>query len=286
MGTHIRKSKQCVFFTIPEIAKLLIDSINLSKFELIIEPSAGNGSFSRQIDNCIAFDIDPKHPSIEKRDFLKEGYQTEIDRKNVLCIGNPPFGTNGSLALAFIRKCSEIADTIAFILPLSYKKDSVQARIPNGYHLAQQIDIPLENALLGGEIQKIPVVFQVWENKGCPRKIPTQYTPAGFSYVKRDDAHFCVRRVGMRAGRASRDLSQSVTAHYYIRLHDGSLIDKAIEYLNKIKWEHNNTVGQRSISKNELNKIMLDVALSIYGRGDDQSSIPKIPVLSLPVLDH
>lgn len=266
MGTHIRKSKQCVFFTIPEIAKSLIDTIDLSKFKLIIEPSAGNGSFSRQIDGCVAFDTDPKHPSIEKRDFLKEGYQTEIDRKNVLCIGNPPFGTNGSLALAFIRKCSEIADTIAFILPLSYKKDSIQARIPIGYHLVQQINIPLENALLNGEIQKVPVVFQVWENKYHPRENPTQYAPIGFSYVKRDDAHFCVRRVGMRAGRATRNLSPSTTAHYYIKLLDESLVDQTIERLNRIRWDHNNTVGQRSISKNELNKAMLDVALAVCGQ--------------------
>jgi predicted RNA methylase len=286
MGTHIRKSKQCVFFTIPKIAKLLIDSIDLSKFELIIEPSAGNGSFSRQIDNCIAFDVDPKHPSIEKRDFLKEGYQTEIDRKNILCIGNPPFGTNGSLALAFIRKCSEIADTIAFILPLSYKKDSIQARIPNGYHLVQQLDIPLENALLNGETQKVPVVFQVWENRGYPREIPTQYAPLGFSYVKRDDAHFCVRRVGMRAGRASRDLSPSTTAHYYIRLHDEALIDRTLEYLNGVEWEHNNTVGQRSISKNELNKVMIEVAASSHGQANAPSSIRIIHAPLLPAQDR
>ena len=191
MGRHIRKSKQCAFFTKPEIAKRLIDETHTERFKLIIEPSAGNGSFSRQIEGYQwALDIDPKHPSIVKCDFLKFQYNGEIDRKDILCIGNPPFGPNGSLALAFIKKCAEIADTIAFILPLSYKKESMQARIPGYYHLTKQIDLPLENALLNGEPQEVPVVFQIWERKRYLRPKPVYVPPVGFSYVKRDQAHF------------------------------------------------------------------------------------------------
>jgi len=270
MGRHIRKSKQCAFFTKPEIAKRLIDETHIERFKLVIEPSAGDGSFSRQIDGYQwALDIDPKHPSITKCDFLKFQYNGEIDRKDILCIGNPPFGPNGSLALAFIKKCAEIADTIAFILPLSYKKESMQARIPENYHLAKQIDLPLENALLDGKPQEVPVVFQIWERKWYLRPKPMKFAPIGFWYVDRGKADFCVRRVGARAGRASRELSPSTTAHYYVRLWCDRLIggtinetiDIVIDRLNKFEWERGNTVGQRSISKNELNKAML----SIYG---------------------
>jgi hypothetical protein len=264
MGRHIRKSKQCTFFTKPEIAKRLIDETHIERFKLVIEPSAGDGSFSRQIDGYQwALDIDPKHPSITKCDFLKFQYNGEVDRKDILCIGNPPFGPNGSLALAFIKKCAEIADTIAFILPLSYKKESMQARIPEYYHLAKQIDLPLENALLDGEPQEVPVIFQIWERKWYLRPKPIHLPPVGFSYVKRDQAHFCVRRVGMRAGKASRELSPSITAHYYIRLDlDNTIwVDTAIQQLNRVKWEHNNTVGQRSISKNELTKVLTPILM-------------------------
>jgi len=271
MGRHIRKSTQCAFFTKPEIAKRLIDETQIERFKLIIEPSAGDGSFSKQIENCKAFDIDPKHPSIIACDFLRLDFSDIINtvpgRKDILCIGNPPFGPNGSLALAFIKKCTEIADTIAFILPLSYKKESMQARIPEYYHLVKQIDLPLENALLNGEPQKVPVVFQIWENKHCLRPRPIKFAPVGFWYVDRENADFCVRRVGARAGRASRELSKSRTAHYYIRLWCDKLvgrtidetIDVIINKLNEFDWDRNNTVGQRSISKNELNKAILSI---------------------------
>ena len=267
MGVHIRKSKQCAFFTKPEIAKRLIDATNVERFKLVIEPSAGNGSFSMQIHNCLAFDIDPKDPSIIKQDFLQLSYTGDVDRKDILCIGNPPFGPNGSLALAFIKKCCEFADTIAFILPLSYKKESAQARIPEYYHLSKQIDLPLENALLDGEPQNVPVVFQIWERKWHLRPKPIYLPPVGFSYVKRDRAHFCIRRVGMRAGKASRELSPSATAHYYIRIDLDNVVwvDTIMQQINEVQWAHNNTVGQRSISKNELNKALGDIIRVLAG---------------------
>jgi hypothetical protein len=132
---------------------------------LIIEPSAGNGAFSKQIPGCLAFDINPQHPSIIKQDFLEYVYFGEVDRSKILCIGNPPYGTNNSLALRFIKKCATIADTIAFILPRSFKKPSMQARIPSTYHLLKQIDLGEATATLDGVMQHIPVVFQIWVNR-------------------------------------------------------------------------------------------------------------------------
>jgi hypothetical protein len=65
----------------------------------------------------------------------------------------------------------------------------------------------------------------------------------------------------MRAGKASRELSPSITAHYYIKLDPGNIafLDTAIRQLNAVKWEHNNTVGQRSISKNELTRVLTPI---------------------------
>ena len=48
--------------------------ILLSLFSLVViaqtKPSAGDGSFSLQIPNCIAIDIEPQHESIVKQDFF------------------------------------------------------------------------------------------------------------------------------------------------------------------------------------------------------------------------
>lgn len=88
----------------------------------IIEPSAGNGSFSLQM-NCTAYDIEPEHESIIKADFLEE--QIEY-KKGRLCIGNPPFGNSNSLSVKFFKKCCQIGDYIAFIQPISQYNNNLQ----------------------------------------------------------------------------------------------------------------------------------------------------------------
>lgn len=47
------------FYTPVSVAKKCIDLLNLSEYDTILEPSAGNGSFSKQIPNCIAYDLKP-----------------------------------------------------------------------------------------------------------------------------------------------------------------------------------------------------------------------------------
>jgi len=87
----------------------------------IVEPSAGNGSFSNQIEGCIAYDIEPEHDMIIRQDFL----DLELAyKKGRLLIGNPPFGDRMNLAAKFMKKGFQIADYIAFILPISQKDNN------------------------------------------------------------------------------------------------------------------------------------------------------------------
>ena len=71
----------------------------------------------------------------------------------------------------------------------------------------------------------------------------------------------------MRAGKASRELSPSATAHYYIRIDLDNVVwvDTIMQQINEVQWAHNNTVGQRSISKNELNKALGDIIRVLAG---------------------
>jgi len=46
--------------------------------------------------------------------------------KNRLVIGNPPYGTRNTLSVKFFKKSIEIADYIAFILPLSQLNNNIQ----------------------------------------------------------------------------------------------------------------------------------------------------------------
>lgn len=108
------------YYTSKEIAKRCIEKtfeiIGKENISEIIEPSAGDGSFSLQIENCIAYDIEPHHESIKRQDFLdlKMEYQ-----KGRLFIGNPPFGIKNTLTMSFFKHCINFGDYIAFILPIS-----------------------------------------------------------------------------------------------------------------------------------------------------------------------
>lgn len=108
------------YYTPKILAKYCIDKtyevIGKEGISEVIEPSAGNGSFSNQIDNCVAYDIEPDKGNIIKQDYLK----LELEyKKGRLIIGNPPFGDRMNMATRFVKKSYQIADYIAFILPLS-----------------------------------------------------------------------------------------------------------------------------------------------------------------------
>ena len=107
------------YYTPVNLAKYCIDKtfeiIGKENITDIIEPSAGNGSFSNQLE-CVAYDIEPEHKSIIKQDYLK----LELEyKKGRLIIGNPPYGRCMNLAQKFYKKSIQIGDYIAFILPVS-----------------------------------------------------------------------------------------------------------------------------------------------------------------------
>lgn len=101
--------------------------MNIKKNDLVIEPSAGNGSFIESIktlvNNYKFYDLEPEHSEIHKQDFLEFDY-TKFNQQfaNIHIIGNPPFGRQSSLAIKFIKKCCLFSKSISFILPKSFKK--------------------------------------------------------------------------------------------------------------------------------------------------------------------
>lgn len=108
------------YYTDKQVAERLIkttfDVLKDKKITEIVEPSAGTGSFSGQLENCIAYDIDPKSENIIKMDFLKTDLKY---KKGRLFIGNPPFGDRLNLARKFMKKHYKEGDYIAYILPIS-----------------------------------------------------------------------------------------------------------------------------------------------------------------------
>lgn len=103
-----------------DITKEILKEENITE---IIEPSAGNGVFSKKIKNCIAYDIEPKDDSIIKQDFFKLDIPY---KKGRLFIGNPPYGSRNTLSVQFFKKCIKLGDYIAFIQPISQLNNGQQ----------------------------------------------------------------------------------------------------------------------------------------------------------------
>ena len=106
------------YYTPTDLAKYCIDKtfevIGEENITDIIEPSAGNGSFSNQLE-CVAYDIEPEHESIIKQDYLELKLEY---RKGRLVIGNPPYGERNRLSILFYKKSIAVCDYISFILPI------------------------------------------------------------------------------------------------------------------------------------------------------------------------
>jgi len=83
--------------------------IQINPDELIIEPSAGNGSFITGIKSITSnfkfYDLEPDNDEIIKQDYLLYDYEIIKETfSKIHIIGNPPFGRQSSLAIKFIKK--------------------------------------------------------------------------------------------------------------------------------------------------------------------------------------
>jgi len=157
------------FYTKPEIAKYCVDVlselVDVAGFETIIEPSCGNGSFLTILPKrTIGLDLYPEEDAGIKQDF----YEYSIPKGKHLLVGNPPFGTGGKEAVRFFNHASSFADTIAFILPRTFKRVSVQNRLSMDFVLKYQEDIPIGSFY--PESMKAKCVFQIWERTVTKRK--------------------------------------------------------------------------------------------------------------------
>ena len=242
---------------------LLKTYVTISSGDVIIEPSAGNGSFIKHIkslsSNYIFYDLEPEHSEIVKQDYLEFDHKKISNNnlyKKIHVIGNPPFGRQSSLAIKFIKKSCEYCDTLSFILPKSFKKDSIKKHFPLEYHLICEYDLPNNSFLVDGKEYNVPCVFQIWERKKNNRTVPEKLIPKNYTFVKQHEKHdISFRRVGINAGNIDRETeNKSHQSHYFIKF-DNDITDKLFQQLSDINYEcKHNTVGPKSISKQELIK--------------------------------
>jgi hypothetical protein len=199
-------------------------------------------------------DILPENQHVRQQDFFT--YSPLLTRP-IHLIGNPPFGRQASLAFRFIKKASEYASTISFILPKSFKKDSFRNRIPLSFHLVFEKDLPNDSFYIDDTDYDVPCVFQIWKRMATNRERVEREECNDFEFVsKEDEPHLSIRRVGIYAGKASTKIDdKNPKTHYFIRFTNEEDINANIEKFSRLTYESmHHTVGPKSLSKHELVK--------------------------------
>jgi len=181
------------FYTHPDIAKKFVDIIDnifpLKNFDLILEPSAGNGNILQYLpENSIGLDIEPEADNIIKQDFFE--YQSPYDpifnNIKIACIGNPPFGSGymNPLAKAFFNHAATFSDLIAFIVPAKWNSSwKVQFQLDKNFGLYYSEVLPKNSFLLDEKSYNVPCCMQIWsksnpnnlENLRITQRPPTKH---------------------------------------------------------------------------------------------------------------
>ena len=241
------------FYTPKQVAKYCIDTFWRTCFDVteIIEPSAGNGAFSLQIPNCIAYDLEPEHESIIRQDFLKLDLPYKYGR---LIIGNPPFGDRNNLARSFYKKATELCDAIAFILPISQLNNSDSLY---EFDLIKSVDL----GVLEYSGMKIHCCFNIYTRpKNGLNSKPN--LKIGWIKVYRDDqdgyeninADLCIFRRGASAGKEK--FTDTHTHTYKILVDDKSKVEYVKDKILNFDWSSfKKHQSAPSLSKNDIYRL-------------------------------
>ena len=157
------------FYTVDGVVQTCINLVGSkwpwTTWGLVVEPSAGNGSFLFKLPTTkrIGIDIAPEHADILAHDFLTWQPSPEAGEK-VLVIGNPPFGRVCSLAIKFFNHAATFASVIAFIIPRTFRRVSVQNKLCLDFHLVSDIDIPMSPCAFEPPMAA-KCCFQIWAKR-------------------------------------------------------------------------------------------------------------------------
>jgi hypothetical protein len=263
------------FYTNPDTATKCIetvDSIYKWDWDLVVEPSAGNGSFYEQIPPLApidAIDIFPDHPSIVKQDFFQ---YIPPDAANILVIGNPPFGRVSSLAVQFFNHAARWARVIAFIVPRTFRRVSIQNKLDENFRLVRDNELPTNPCCFTPPMMA-KCCFQIWERIEVGENgtttvrekvnLPTTHPDWTFlSYGPLDDrgqptppngADFAIRAYGGKCGHVCLDGLENLRPKSWHWVRSNGDAGELAERLGSLDYSFSeNTARQNSIGRADL----------------------------------
>lgn len=170
------------FYTPPSVARQLLDDLikavpDLANEDEVLwyEPAGGTGNFINAVlergkTHIMSVDLWPKHDLVVYGDFLEQDLSVHDKSKywqHCIVYGNPPFGRNNSLSVKFFNHAASFdnVDVIAFVVPRSWRKWSVQDRLALNFELIYDKDLDMhyvteDNSEMGGS--GLQTCFQIW----------------------------------------------------------------------------------------------------------------------------
>jgi hypothetical protein len=128
-----------------------------------------------------------------------------------------PFGTSGSLARSFFNHAATFSNVIAFILPGSFHKDSVQNKLNKRFHLVHGRALEENSFTFKDQDYGVRCVFQIWARfdsanlfqkkprvpiSGLREKVKSVKKTTDFELVNAEQhPDIAVRRTGVNAGK-------------------------------------------------------------------------------------
>jgi hypothetical protein len=139
-------------------------------------------------------------------------------------------------------------------LPKSFRKESLRNKVPLNFHLIHEEELPQNSFFFKNKQFIVPCVFQIWAKQSKNRKKMLKLQPENFMFVKQNqNPHIAFCRAGSQAGKFNLNWKdKSSQTHYFLKFKTSDIFKKFLVLEKTFIFPTNNTVGAKSISKQEL----------------------------------
>ena len=267
-----RKTGTEQFYTPKDLARSLVAEVRnyLGDFadQSFLEPACGNGSFVTALRDFGASDV----TSIDKYPLIADA--TEVDYLDYLPPGsdyvtvtNPPFGRNNSLSIPFFNHAASHSQLIAFLVPRSWRKWSVQNRLDTNFHLVsdQDVFVSYEDAE-GNRLAKrneLRTCFQIWERRVELRALIEVPDNGFLQRTTPQSADIAIRVFGYGCGTVMTDFPRVANTTLMFLKASGAEVVRLLPSLNFQRFSRN-TAYTEALSLPEINFLLNE---AIYGDG-------------------
>lgn len=157
-----------------------LSTLNRNPSDLFfIEPAAGTGAFYKLLPAKKRFGIDlvPKCKDVKRQDFFNVTDFPSAPRDTAI-ISNPPFGKRGKLAIAFFNHAARLADIVAFIVPVNFRKFTTHKQLDPDMRFISKLPLPRDAFHLStGKSYAVNTEFQIWTRLASLHPDMRQYKP-------------------------------------------------------------------------------------------------------------